>query len=168
MQASYAISLVSENPCSSRQVCCSVAVTRRGMRMLFSSYNSVSKRFYFVSNSKGIDSSQSSLNRQRSCMIILASNVTGPKSPSGSKMREIRDNILRFVGASRGCRWLMDEYLNTSTRQFHAMSSVLFLSEDRINSFCSMEEYWSWRLGALDDHFLSLNFPSCSNFLLNG
>ena len=100
MHAPYAISLASENPCSSKLVYCSVVVTRRGMRMPCSSCNSVSKRLHLVCNSKGIDSSQSSLNRQRFCMMDLASNVTGPSNPSESKMRDMRDKMLRLVGVS--------------------------------------------------------------------
>jgi len=43
---------------------------------------------------------------------VLASNVTGPNSLNGSKMREIRDKILCLIGALRGGKWLLDEYLN--------------------------------------------------------
>ena len=117
MHAPYAISLVSENLCSSNLVYCSVVVTRWGMRMPCSSCNSVSKRLHLVCSSKGIDSSQSSLNRQRSCMMDLASNVTGPISPSGSKIRDMRDKMLRLVGVSRRGRWLIEWLTNTWIRQ---------------------------------------------------
>lgn len=95
--------------------------------MFLSSCNSLSYCFHLVFKSKGLDSSQLSLRRQRSCIIVLATNVTGPSNPRGSKIKAIRDRMVLLVEVSSGGKQAIVENLNESVSS-HMMPKVRFQS----------------------------------------
>lgn len=70
-------------------------------------------------------------------MMVLASNVTGPSKPNGSKITAIRERILLLVCLSNGEKVAMLLNLKESEVESHTIPKDLlsqFLSFARMNS----------------------------------